>query len=128
MAGKRGTSVPRPAKVIEYEIIFGSNAAQRGWTDLRATAKNALTDAWDYLTAHPTRYDADRCYRLKGDLGETVIDGTRLPQWQYKISDGARLWYAVAEPDGKAERPGRVYITNSAPGHPNETDSKKNFR
>lgn len=128
MAGKRGTPVPRPAKGTEYEIIFGDNAAQRGWNDLRATAKNALTDAWDYLTAHPTQYDPDRCYRLKGDLGEAVVNGRALPQWQYKVSNGARLWYAVEEPEVKTRTPGRVFITNAAPGHPNETDSQKNFR
>ena len=128
MAGKRGTPVPRPIKGTEYEIFFGSAAAQRGWTDLKASAKNALADAFDYLTAHPAKYDPDRCYRLRGDLETVLVNGEALPQWQYKVTDGARLWYAVHEPNAKAKEPGRVYITRAATGHPNETDSKKNFR
>lgn len=63
MAGKRGAAVPRPPKASEYEIVFGSSEAERGRRDLKAIAKNALADAWDYLTAHPARYDAARCYR-----------------------------------------------------------------
>ena len=128
MAGKRAAPVPRPTKASEYEIFFGSVAVERGWTDLKAAAKNALADAYDYLTAHPSRYDPDRCYQLRGDLSTVLVDDVSLPQWQYKISDGARLWYAVEEPSGKEKKPGRVFITRAAPGHPNETDSKKNFR
>jgi hypothetical protein len=82
----------------------------------------------DYLTAHPGQYDPDRCYQLRGDLSTVLVDGVVLPQWQYKVTDGARLWYAVDEPNAKAKKPGRVVITKAATGHPNETDSKKNFR
>ena len=128
MAGKRGVAVPRPVKNTEYEIIFGSTSVQRGWTDLRAIARNALADAFDYVTVNPTKYDHDRCYQLRGDLSTVVVAGDSLPQWQYKVTDGARLWYAVAAPNVKTRTPGRVYITKAASGHPNETDSKKNFR
>jgi hypothetical protein len=128
MAGKRVVAVPRPIKGTEYEIFLGNTAAERGWTDLKAFAKNALVDAYDYLTAHPTKYDPDRCYQLRGDLSTVLVDGVVLAQWQYKVTDGARLWYAVDEPNPKAKKPGRVYITKAATGHPNETDSKKNFR
>lgn len=128
MAGKRGSLVQRPAKANEYEIVFGSAPAERGWTDLKAVAKNALSDAWDYLTAHPTKYDAARCYQLRGDAGAIIIDGKTLPQWQYKVTNGGRLWYAVEEPTPKSKKPGRVIITSASPGHPNETDSSKNFR
>jgi hypothetical protein len=130
VVGKRGAAVPRPTKASEYEIFFGNTAAERGWTDLKATAKNALADAYDYLTAHPALYDADRCYQLRGDLGTVLINGVALPQWQYKVTDGARIWYAVDEPGNtaKLKKPGRVVITNAVTGHPNETDSNKNFR
>ena len=128
MAGKRNVPVPRPIKGAEYEIFFGNTAAERGWTDVKASAKNALADAHDYLTAHPGQYDPDRCYQLRGDLSTALVDGVVLPQWQYKVTDGARLWYAVDEPNAKAKKPGRVVITKAATGHPNETDSKKNFR
>lgn len=130
MASKRGAAVPRPTKSNEYEVVFGTTAAERGWTDLKATAKNALADAYDYLAVHPALFDADRCYQLRGDLGTVLIDGVALPQWQYKITSGARIWYAVEEYSaaGKAKSPGRVIITSAVTGHPNETDSSKNFR
>ena len=107
MAGKRGSSVPRPTKADEYDIIFGNAAAERGWTDLKAVAKNALSDAWDYLTAHPARFDSSRCYQLRGDAATVFVDGIEMP---------------------KSKRCGRVIITSASPGHPNETDSSKNFR
>lgn len=128
MGKPRSVPVPRPTKSSEYEIFFGNSAAERGWMDLKASAKNALADAYDYLVAHPARYDPDRCYQLRGDLGTVMVGAVALPQWQYKVTDGARLWYAVDAANAKSKKPGRVYITRAAPGHPNETDSKKNFR
>ncbi len=56
------------------------------------------------------------------------VDGIEMPQWQYKITNGARLWYAIETPVLKSKRSGRVIITSASPGHPNETDSSKNFR
>ncbi|WP_347867782.1 hypothetical protein [Plantibacter sp.] len=126
--GKRGALVPRPVTSGEYEIVFGATDASRGWNDLRATAKNALRDAYDYLTEHPTAYDPDRCYRLRGDLGTATVSGKQLEQWQYKVTDGGRLWYAVQPPDPKAKAAGVVHIMRAVTGHPNETDSPKNFR
>ncbi|GAA0992356.1 hypothetical protein [Subtercola frigoramans] len=128
MAGRREVAVQRPIKASEHEIFFGSVAAERGWMDVKSNAKNALADAFDYLTVHPAQYDPDRCYQLRGDLSTVVVDGVSLPQWQYKVTDGARLWYAVDEPNMKSKKPGRVIITRASAGHPNETDSKKNFR
>lgn len=128
MAGRRGSSVPRPTRVSEYEIVFGDVAAERGWRDLRATAKNALADAWDYLTAHPTLFDSSRCYQLKGNLSTAVVGGRTLPVWQYKVTDGARLRYAVDAPQPKGKKPGRVILIEASPSHPNDTDSSKNFR
>lgn len=128
MPGKRDVPVPRPLKGTEYEIFFGSTSVERGWTDLKAVAKNALADAHDYLRVHPTQHDSARCYRLKGDLSTTLVNGVELPQWQYKVTDGARIWYAVEEPNAKTRKSGRVIITNAATSHPNATDSKKNFK
>ena len=68
MASKRNSRtdvVPRPTKNAEYEIRFGDLRAEKGWVDLKATAKNALADAYDYLTVHPTQHDANRCYQSK---------------------------------------------------------------
>ncbi len=56
------------------------------------------------------------------------MDGKVLPVCQYKVTDGARLRYAVGEPDAKTKKQGRVILLEASPSHPNDTDSSKNFR
>ena len=41
--------VARPIKKTEYEILFASREAQRGWRDLVATQRTHMADAWDFL-------------------------------------------------------------------------------
>jgi hypothetical protein len=38
------TKVERPTKKNEFEIVYGSRGAEKGWQDLRATTRNALAD------------------------------------------------------------------------------------
>lgn len=64
---KRQQSVPRPLKRVEYELRFATREAEKGWTDLLATARNAVVDAWDFLTRTPDDRSS-RCHPLKGDL------------------------------------------------------------
>jgi hypothetical protein len=45
--------IRRPAKKTDFAIQPASRAAERGWSDLVATARNAAAEAWDFLTAHP---------------------------------------------------------------------------
>lgn len=49
----KNEKVERPTKKSEYELRFASVQAKRGWTDLKATTKNALVDSWDFLTRTP---------------------------------------------------------------------------
>ena len=44
-----------------------------------------------------------------------MINGELLEQWQYKISNGGRVWYAI---DDKTRV---VWITKASASHPNET-------
>lgn len=126
---ERPRSVTRPIKRAEYELVFGSTAAAKGWSDLRSQARNALADAWDYLTVNPMLFDARRCYQLRGDLATVTVEGVALPQWQYKVTDGGRLWYAVREPHPSNQRvAGLVVIVLATAGHPSATDGAKNSR
>ena len=50
---RRADRVNRPLKRAEYEIRFATREAEKGWTDLLATTRGAVVDAWDYLTATP---------------------------------------------------------------------------
>ena len=50
---KRSETVPRPLKKAEYQIQFATRQAEKGWADLLATTRNAVVDAWDFLTRTP---------------------------------------------------------------------------
>ena len=112
MAKKR--PVPRPGKKTDYEIVPGTRQAEVGWRDLRATNRNQLTDAWDFLTAHPQRV-TPLSYPLKGDLATIIREGQTFERWQLKLSQGgdARIWYYV---DGNT-----VVLEQVHTKHPNET-------
>ncbi|MCH9816766.1 MAG: hypothetical protein K0U64_10030 [Actinomycetia bacterium] len=110
--------VHRPVKRSEYVIRFGSNNAANGWRDLVATKRNAMADAWDWLTQTP-RVITEKCYPLKGDLRTVVRDTRTYVQWQYKVPGGARIWYYVVEATSK--QAGEVVLIRVATSHPNET-------
>lgn len=75
MAKGKG-SVPRPVKKTEYTIQFATQQAQKGWTDLVGTTRNAIVDAWDFLTRTPMA-SSDRNHQLKGELATVAVAGTR---------------------------------------------------
>jgi hypothetical protein len=119
-------SVARPVKRNEFQIVFITREAEKGWTDCLAAARNAVTDAWDRLTAAPTSED-ERCYRLRADLATGVYNGVAYERYQYKITDGGRLWYFV-EVTPKGKFAGTVMLERCTTGHPNESDGAKNYR
>jgi hypothetical protein len=123
MSSAKRATVPRPLKAGEYSIAFVTREAAKGWQDLLATARNAATDAWDFLTKTPTE-EGRACYRLHGDQAVVRVDGKPLQRWQYKPTKGGRIWYAVVTA-GKGAA-GSVLIERVFTGHPNET--VKQFR
>jgi hypothetical protein len=81
-------------------------------------------EAWDFLTKTP-RERSERCHPLRGDLASVTIEGVLLEQWQYEVTSGGRIWFAVGgSPDGRTA--GVVFLVRVATGHPNET--VKQFR
>lgn len=122
--GKRGAAVPRPLKKSEFQILFATRAAEKGWQDMFSAARNALVDAWDFLTSDP-QLRCDRCYPLNGNLQNVTLAGTSYTRWQYKVTDGARIWFFVGKSDTHA---GTVYIEHVHTGHPTATDSGKTHR
>lgn len=112
--------VGRPLKRCEYEIVFLSRQAEKGWRDCLSAARNATVDAWDRLTTAPTEKD-DRLYRLRSPHRTGTHGGRTYDRFQYKITNGGRLWYFVDEtPNGKVA--GQVLLERCEPGHPKETD------
>ena len=109
---RKGAGVPRPIKSTEYEIVLATSQAQKGWSDVVATQRSAVVDAWDRLTKEPERSD-QRCHRLKGDLATLTHNGATHARWQYELNAGARIWFYV---DGRA-----VCIVQVFTAHPNQT-------
>lgn len=114
--GKRGEVVARPAKKSEYEIVCITAQAAKGWSDALSQFRNAMADAWDRLTAQPTAVDGQRVYCLERDLAFGSYAGRDYRRYQYKVSDGARIWYFVDETDR------RVLVELVATGHPKATE------
>lgn len=83
-------------------------------------ARNATVDAWDRLTTAPTVED-ERLYRLRADLATGSYAGTTYDRFQYKITNGGRIWYFV-QPDPGTKLAGRVLLERCEPGHPKQTD------
>lgn len=120
---KRGAEVPRPIKRAEWQIVFATSAAQKGWSDLLADARNATTDAWEALTREPT-VESARLYQLKGDFAYGTYEGRSYARYQYKVTDGGRIWFFVEPaPKGtKSKNAGRVLLERCMTGHPKETE------
>ncbi|HET9876083.1 MAG TPA: hypothetical protein VFQ37_09990 [Mycobacterium sp.] len=121
---KRQQPVPRPLKRAEYELRHATREAEKGWTDLLATARNAAVEAWDFLTKTPLDR-CDRCHPLKGDLATVTVQGVTLSRWQYEVTRGGRIWYAVGGTVDK-HTAGTVFLVRVTTGHPNAT--VKQFR
>ncbi|MET1089254.1 MAG: hypothetical protein ABWY04_19390 [Arthrobacter sp.] len=110
----KSEKVERPTKKSEYEIKFASPAAKKGWTDLAATIRNPLVDAWDFLTRTPEQ-ETPTNYRLRGSLGLVTRNGSTHDRWQHKptAKGDARIWFYV---EGKV-----VHLEQVHTSHPNET-------
>lgn len=118
---KRGEAVPRPTKKTEYQLVFCSREAVNGWQDCLAAVRNAVVDVFDRLTAHP-EVETQRQYRLQGDFATGNYAGVVYERWQYKISDGGRIWYFV-DHTKSGSKAGSVLIERAEPGHPKATES-----
>ena len=105
-------SVDRPLKKSEYSLQYGTREAEKGWRDLVATQRNAVVDAWDFLTKTPLERTASN-YPLRDDLATVTRQGRVFEQWQHKVSGGARLWFYV---EGRT-----VVLVQCHTRHPNET-------
>jgi hypothetical protein len=109
---KRGARVPRPIKSAEYTIVLATSQAQKGWTDVVATQRNSVAEAWDRLTKEPLRSD-QRCHQLKGDLATFTHNGATPARRQYELNAGARIWFYV-----EAQT---VHVVHVFTAHPNQT-------
>jgi hypothetical protein len=110
----RNQKVVRPTKKIEYDVVFASASAERGWTALLGTTRGPLVDTWDFLTRTPLEQTPTN-YPLKGKLGTVMRGGVAHTRWQHKPTVGgdARIWFYV---EGQTVRLEEVHTK-----HPNAT-------
>lgn len=116
----RETPVNRPLRKAEFELLFTNKGAEKGWQDMKAAALNAAADAWDQLTTAPLER-SERQYPLKAGLATGVYDGKTYDRWQYKVTDGGRIWYFV-DTQTSGKHAGRVLIHEVSPGHPKKSE------
>lgn len=122
-------TTPRPSKKTDYCIVLNGPSVEKGWRDCIAQVRNAMVEAWERLTEAPAER-SERQYQLAGELAARTLDGKRLPQWQYKISDAGRLRYLVDDAPvvdnrGRRQFAGRVIVVAADPGHPGDTDKRR---
>jgi hypothetical protein len=114
---KRGDRVAAPPVADEWDLRFGSNPAASGWEELCRTVAGNARRCFEDLRASPTpRPESGRQHRLKHEYKERSFGGKILPQWQYEVTGGGRVWYLVD--DHKRI----IWITYAGTGHPKATD------
>ena len=113
----RGDEVRRPTGWI---VRVANRRVAEGWSALIAQAPENLDRAWVAITTDPRcRDDLGRHHRLRLDLAMVKVDGVELEQWQYEVTGGGRIWFAIDD-----ERR-TLWITKAGTGHPRETDRRR---
>lgn len=117
MSPKRGDRAAPPARPGGSTLRFATNDAAKGWEELcRQAPANART-AFDAIEADPCPSPpTGRQHPLKGTLGTDTYAGASLPQWQYEVTAGGRVWYLV---DAEART---CWIKHAGTGHPKRTE------
>ena len=113
---KRGQQVPPPPTMGEWDIRYATKESLAFAEMERQFPGNCAEAKARLKTAPTTRSDVQK--RLRGVLGNRILGGVEMPQWQYDISSGARLWYCV-ETDRRV-----VWLTLASMGHPRATGAK----
>lgn len=112
---KRKERVAPPPAGGKWDLRYGTSDAAKGWDKVCAAAPDNARVAWEKLTNDP-RERTERQHPLKGGLGTRTINGEDMEQWQYEVTGGGRLWYAI---DDKNKT---VWLTEATTGHPKTTE------
>ncbi len=111
----RGAEIPRPRP---WTVRAADRQAYQGWQRLLTVVPDNLDRAWVALTSDPRQID-QRQHPLKGALGVVKVGGATIEQWQYEITGGGRIWYAIDD-DART-----LWITRAGAGHPKQTDTHR---
>ncbi|WP_336087694.1 hypothetical protein [Nocardia sp. SSK8] len=114
---RRGDEVRRPTGWIVRAVDL---RAAKGWAQLVNQARANADRAWVAITADPRcREDPARQHPLKYDLGRVKVGGVECEQWQFEVTGGGRVWYAIDDSNRT------LWITQAGTGHPKQTDRRR---
>lgn len=121
MPSRRGGRVPPPPPPGGWTLRFDGNASAEGWEQLASQFPGPTRSAFDQLEAEPGAH-SERQHQLRGSEAITTVGGRTLEQWQYEVTGGARILYAV-DPGSRT-----VWILAASPGHPKHTERVRGRR
>jgi hypothetical protein len=121
MSSKRGGRVPPPSPTGGWTLRFADSTSASGWEQLISQYPNATRKAFERLETDPSDR-SERQHRLRGSQASTRVGGATLEQWQYEVTGGARVLYAI-DPANRT-----VWILDASPGHPKHTERVKGQR
>lgn len=96
----------------ECTIRFATRNAEKGWTDLLATTRNAVVDVWDFLTRTPLQ-QSERNDPMRDELEHVARGGRQFQRWQHEMPGGPRIWFIVDD--------GAVWLIDVHTHHPHQT-------
>jgi len=90
---KRGDQVPPPPLGDQYDLRYATKEAL-SFPEIAKQFPGNCEELKARLRVAPN-VKSDVQKPLRGRLATRVIGGQALPQWQYDISSGHRLWYCI---------------------------------
>ncbi|MDQ2873567.1 MAG: hypothetical protein M3Y33_01545 [Actinomycetota bacterium] len=117
MSPRRGDRVTVPPPQDQWDVRFATSDAVTGWEELCRHALANTRRCLEILRAGPrSGAGHDRQHRLRGDLAVHRHNGRDLEQWEYEVTTGGRVRYAIDD-DNRT-----VWLVYASPRHPKDTD------
>lgn len=117
MSPKRGDRATVPPPDDQWDVRFGTTEAAVGWEELCRLAVANTRRCLEILRTDPRSGTGhDRQHRLRGDLGNHRHNGRDLEQWEYEVTSGGRVRYAIDDEQRT------VWLVYASPRHPKDAD------
>ena len=111
----RGEQIPRPRPWL---VRAADRRAFQGWQQVLTTEQTTSIEHGSPLPAIPAT-STSASIHLREPLGVVKVAGSAIEQWQYEVTGGGRIWYAIDD-DNRT-----LWITRAGTGHPKQTDTRR---
>ena len=115
MTPRRQDRVAPPPRKGGWDCRFANNDAAKSWEQLSTSVPSNIRAAWESITADPRRW-SKRQQPLQGRFATADVNSVKMPQWQYEVTAGGRIWYCIDD-DKKT-----VWLTAVHADHPKATE------